>query len=79
MPSPIRARLAAPVGLRRPNFPSGLSQERLVIGVTVVLVLAAVSSAVIVSGGEGKPQAAAAATTQSAPAETPPRHSGSAR
>ena len=61
------------IGMRRPRFPEGLSQERGVIAVSVLLVLATVSSAVIVSGGEAKPQAAAAATTQSAPtpAETP--------
>jgi plastocyanin len=52
------------IGMRRPSFPSGLSQERLVIAISAVLVLATVSSAVIVSGGEGKPESAAAATTQ---------------
>ncbi|HEX9481931.1 MAG TPA: hypothetical protein VF927_07500, partial [Solirubrobacteraceae bacterium] len=45
------------IGMRRPSFPAGLSQERGVIAVSVVLVLATVSSAVIVSGGEAKPQA----------------------
>ncbi len=58
------------IGMRRPSFPAGLSQERGVIAVSVVLVLATVSSAVLVSGGEAKPQAATAATTQSAPAPT---------
>jgi plastocyanin len=59
------------IGMRRPNFPSGLSQERLLIAVSVVLVLATVSCAVIVSGGEGKPASAAAASAQPAPtAET---------
>jgi plastocyanin len=56
------------VGMRRPNFPSGLSQQRAVMAVSVVLVLATVSMAVVVSGGEGKPESAAAATTQ--PTET---------
>ncbi len=65
------------IGMRRPNFPANLSQERLVIAISAVLVLATVSSAVIVSGGEAKPASAAAATTTSstttsapAPAET---------
>jgi plastocyanin len=58
------------IGMRRPSFPSGLPQERLVIAISAVLVLATVSCAVIVSGGEGKPASAAAATTQSGTAET---------
>lgn len=58
------------IGMRRPSFPSGLPQERLVIAISAVLVLATVSSAVIVSGGEGKPASAAAAPTQSGTAET---------
>ncbi len=60
------------VGMRRPSFPDGPQQQRLVMAVTVVLVLAAVSCAVIVSGGEGKAANAAAATTGAAPAETQP-------
>jgi uncharacterized cupredoxin-like copper-binding protein len=51
------------IGMRRPSFPSGLSQERLVIAISAVLVLATVSSAVIISGGEGKPESAGAAKT----------------
>jgi uncharacterized cupredoxin-like copper-binding protein len=57
------------IGMRRPSFPSGLPQERLVIAISAVLVLATVSCAVIVSGGEGKP-ASAAAATQTPTAET---------
>jgi uncharacterized cupredoxin-like copper-binding protein len=60
------------IGMRRPRFPEGFSQERGVIAVSVLLVLATVASAVIVSGGEAKPQAAAASTQSApAPAETP--------
>jgi plastocyanin len=58
------------IGMRRPDFPSGLPQERLLIAISAMLVLATVSSAVIVSGGEGKPASAAAATPQTAAAET---------
>jgi plastocyanin len=54
------------IGMRRPSFPEGLSQQRAVMAVSVVLVLATVSMAVIVSGGEAKP-ASAAASSQSAP------------
>jgi plastocyanin len=61
------------IGMRRPNFPNGPSQQRLVMAVTVLLVLATVSSAVIVSGGEGKAASATAATPEtSAPPETAP-------
>jgi len=62
------------IGMRRPKFPEGASQERGVIAITVVLVLATASCAVIVSGGEAKPASASAATTQptTAPAETAP-------
>jgi plastocyanin len=58
------------VGARRSNFPEGLSQQRGVIAVTVVLVLAAVSTAVITAGGS-KSEAKAAAPAQTAPAEAP--------
>jgi uncharacterized cupredoxin-like copper-binding protein len=58
------------VGMRRPRFPENDSQQRLVMGISVVLVLATVSCAVIVSGGEGKSEAAAATgqTTETQPA-----------
>lgn len=59
------------IGMRRPKFPDGLSQQRAIIAVSVVLVLATVSMAVAVSGGEGKP-ASASAATQSTAAETTP-------
>jgi plastocyanin len=52
------------IGMRRPSFPSGLSQERLVIAISAVLVVLTVSMAVAVSGGEGKAETAAAATPQ---------------
>jgi plastocyanin len=54
------------LGMRRPDFPSGPSQQRGIIAVTVVLVLAAVSMAVVTSGGSTKKTATAAATTSPA-------------
>jgi plastocyanin len=60
------------IGMRKPDFPSGKSQERGVIAVTVVLVLAAVSTAVITSGGSTKTATTAATVTPSPPAESAP-------
>ena len=51
------------VGMRRPNFPSNLGQQRAVMAVSAVLVLIAVAMAVVVSGGEGKAASATAAET----------------
>jgi uncharacterized cupredoxin-like copper-binding protein len=53
------------VGARRSDFPDGISQQRAVIAVTVVLVLAAVSTAVITAGGAAKSEASAATPAQS--------------
>jgi plastocyanin len=50
------------LGMRRPDFPGDGSGERVVIGITVVLVLAAVSMAVATSGGEESSAATAPAT-----------------
>jgi plastocyanin len=66
------------VGMRRPGFPNGLSQQRAVMAVSAVLVLVTVSMAVVVSGGEGKPESAAAATTQSTATTSPPAETTSA-
>jgi plastocyanin len=52
------------LGMRRPDFPSGPSQQRGIIAVTAVLVLAAVSMAVVTSGD--KKTATSAATTSPA-------------
>ena len=61
------------IGMRRPSFPAGLSQQRAIMAVSVVLVLVTVSMAVVVSGGEGKSASATAATpattTETTPAE----------
>jgi plastocyanin len=69
------------LGMRRPDFPSGPSQQRGVIAVTVVLVLAAVSMAVVTSGGSTKktapsstatsPAATSAATSTTSATTTP--------
>jgi arginine exporter protein ArgO len=41
------------LGLRKPSFPSNRSGERMVIGITVVLVAATMTMAVATSGGPG--------------------------
>jgi plastocyanin len=63
------------IGARRPDFPTGLTEQRGVMAVTAVLVLAAVATAVITSGGATSSEAAGGAraqgSTPSAPAEAP--------
>ena len=49
------------VGMRRPSFPSSLTEQRAVMGVTVVLVLFTVSMAVVTAGPPGKTEEAGAA------------------
>jgi plastocyanin len=66
------------IGARRSDFPANLSEQRAVLAVTAVLVLAAVATAVITSGAATSSQAAAGAPAQTsagstgaeAPAET---------
>jgi hypothetical protein len=41
------------LGLRKADFPDTITGERAVIGITVVLVVAAMATAVITSGGPG--------------------------
>jgi plastocyanin len=60
------------IGMRSPDFPANKSQERGVIAVTIVLVLAAVSTAVLTSGGSTKTASTAATLTPSTPVESPP-------
>jgi plastocyanin len=50
--------VALGIGLRRSDFPATLTQQRVVMAISVVLVLGAVSTAVITSGGETKSSAA---------------------
>jgi plastocyanin len=70
--------VSVPLGLRRPEFPGGLTGERIVIAISVVLVIAAASTAVITSGPPAKEAEAATGaetttTGASAPAAaTPP-------
>jgi plastocyanin len=59
------------IGMRRPDFPSNKAQERGIIAVTAVLVLAAASTAVITSGTDTKPVSAATVTSSNG-AESPP-------
>jgi plastocyanin len=63
------------LGMRRPDFPSGPSQQRGVIAVTVVLVLVAVSMAVVTSGGSTK-KAATSPAAPSTPATSPTATTG---
>jgi plastocyanin len=60
------------IGMRQPNFPSTLAQQRAVMAISAVLVVAAASMAVATSGGE-KSEAKAASSTQttSTGSETP--------
>lgn len=66
------------IGTRRSDFPTNLSQQRAVMAISAVLVLAAVSMAVVTSGGSTSSEAATAttATTQGS-TETPPPESTS--
>jgi hypothetical protein len=41
------------LGLRKPDFPGGLTGERAVMGITVVLVAVTMAMAVATSGGPG--------------------------
>jgi uncharacterized cupredoxin-like copper-binding protein len=50
------------LGLRKPDFPGSLRDQRIVGAISAVLVLAAVSTAVITSGGVAKTAAAATPT-----------------
>jgi uncharacterized cupredoxin-like copper-binding protein len=75
--------VSAGLGLRRPDFPGGLSGQRAVMAITAVLVLGAVSTAVITSGtaakaGTASPTAAPSSgggeqpSTSAAPAASTP-------
>jgi len=65
--------LSLALGMRKPDFPGGLSGQRAVSAITAVLVLAAGSTAVITSGGPAKSAEAspAAPSTTSTAAEAP--------
>jgi uncharacterized cupredoxin-like copper-binding protein len=62
------------IGLRRPDFPSNASQQKAIMGISAVLVLAAVSMAIVTSGGSTGTIAAAAgtATQTTSSGEAPP-------
>jgi plastocyanin len=57
--------VSAGLGLRRPDFPGGLSGQRAVMAITAVLVLGAASTAVITSGTAAKAGTASAAAPAS--------------
>ncbi len=58
------------IGMRRPAFPAGLTQQRARTAVSAVLVVITAGAAVAVSGGESKAQEAAAVSTPSQTTET---------
>jgi plastocyanin len=60
------------IGMRRPDFPADKAQQRGIIAVTIVLVLAAVSTAVITSGGSTKTATTVATAAPSPTTESPP-------
>jgi plastocyanin len=66
------------LGLRRPEFPGGQAGERAVIGISVVLVLAAVASAVLTSGAPTTAKAAVNLLSAPAPNPSLPGAGGSA-
>jgi plastocyanin len=71
--------VSAGLGLRRPDFPGGLSGQRAVIAISAVLVLGAVSTAVITSGSAAKAgTTSGAATPSSGGGEQPAAPAGSA-
>jgi plastocyanin len=71
--------LSLGIGMRRSDFPSNVSQQRMVVAITGVLVLAAVAMAVVTSGGATSRVAAAASSTPTSTAtETTPPSTSSA-
>lgn len=55
--------LSLGIGMRRSDFPSNLAQQRGVMAISTLLVLAAVATAVITSGGASKSEASSATPT----------------
>jgi uncharacterized cupredoxin-like copper-binding protein len=71
--------VSAGLGLRRPDFPGGVSGQRAVMAISAALVLGAVSTAVVTSGTAAKAGTTSAATSSSggaAPAGTPSSSQG---
>jgi plastocyanin len=67
--------LSLVLGLRKPDFPGGLTGQRIVSAITIVLVLGATSTAVLTAGVPEKSAAATSAqpaTTEAPPAGAPP-------
>lgn len=59
--------LSLGLGLRKPDFPGSLAGQRAVMGISVVLVLAAVSTAVLTSSSPAKARTPPAQTQEQAP------------
>jgi plastocyanin len=66
------------IGMRRPDFPAGPSQQRGVIAVTVVLVLVAASMAVVTSGDKKTATSSTSSTATSPTATSAPTTSPAA-
>ena len=64
--------LSLGLGLRRPAFPGNLIGERVVIGISVVLVLAAMSAAVVTASEPAKAGSQGASSSPPSPAGAPP-------
>jgi uncharacterized cupredoxin-like copper-binding protein len=60
------------IGTRRPDFPSNLGGERLVIAITITLVLGTAGAAVATSGTPSKGGSSTSGSTPTAPAPTAP-------
>lgn len=71
--------LSLGIGARRSDFPANEGQQRAVMGITTILVLAAVAMAVVTSGGAKSASAAATTTpsTQSSSEPSTPATTGS--
>jgi plastocyanin len=64
--------LSLGLGLRRPAFPGNLIGERVVIGISVVLVLAAMSAAVVTASEPAKAGSQGASSSPPSSASAPP-------
>ena len=60
------------IGMRRSDFPSNQPEQRLVMAITAVLVIAAISMAVVTSGGSSTSQAESGTSTQATSAAEAP-------
>jgi plastocyanin len=69
--------LSLGIGARRSDFPANEGQQRAVMGITAILVLAAVAMAVVTSGGAKSASAASPSTVSTASEPSAPAATGS--